>query len=129
MLETAILNLAINARDAMEPKGGTLIIETANRHLDQAYCAEHEDVAPGDYVEIAVTDTGSGIAPENIEKVFQPFFTTKGPEAGSGLGLSMIYGFVKQSGGHIKIYSEVGHGTSVKLYLPCLKTNAAMAAR
>jgi two-component system, cell cycle sensor histidine kinase and response regulator CckA len=124
MLETAILNLAINARDAMKPKGGNLIIETANRHLDHAYCAEHEDVTIGDYVEIAVTDTGSGIAPENIEKVFQPFFTTKGPEAGSGLGLSMIYGFVKQSSGHIKIYSEVGHGTTVKIYLPCMKSNS-----
>ena len=121
MLETAILNLVINARDAMKPKGGSIIIETANRHLDQAYCMAHEDLAVGDYVEIAVTDTGSGIAPENIEKVFQPFFTTKGPEAGSGLGLSMIYGFVKQSSGHIKIYSEVGHGTTVKIYLPCMK--------
>lgn len=124
MLETAILNLAINARDAMKPKGGTLIIETANRHLDQAYCANHEDISVGDYIEIAVTDTGAGIAPENIEKVFQPFFTTKGPEAGSGLGLSMIYGFVKQSSGHIKIYSEVGHGTTVKIYLPVMKSSA-----
>jgi PAS domain S-box-containing protein len=122
MLETAILNLAINARDAMAPKGGDLIIETANRSLSNEYCADHEDVHPGDYVEITVTDTGAGIAPENIEKVFQPFFTTKGPEKGSGLGLSMIYGFVKQSGGHVKIYSEVGHGTSVKLYIPRLKS-------
>ena len=127
MLETAILNLAINARDAMKEKGGKLIIETANRHLDQTYCQSHEDVMIGDYVEIAVTDTGSGIAPENIEKVFQPFFTTKGPEAGSGLGLSMIYGFVKQSQGHVKIYSEVGHGTTVKIYLPRLKDNKASA--
>ncbi len=121
MLETAILNLAINARDAMAPKGGDLIIETSNRTLSAEYCADHEDTNPGDYVEISVTDTGMGIAPENIEKVFQPFFTTKGPEKGSGLGLSMIYGFVKQSGGHVKIYSEVGHGTSVKLYIPRLK--------
>ncbi len=125
MLETAILNLAINARDAMQPKGGNLIIETTNRTLDQLYADNNEEVQPGDYVEIAVTDTGSGIAPENIEKVFQPFFTTKGPEAGSGLGLSMIYGFVKQSGGHVKIYSEVGVGTSVKLYLPRLKSKDA----
>ncbi len=124
MLETAILNLGINARDAMAPKGGDLIIETHNRALTPEYCATLEDVKPGDYVEIAVTDTGSGIAPENIEKVFQPFFTTKGPEAGSGLGLSMIYGFVKQSGGHVKIYSEVGHGTTVKLYLPRIKAKA-----
>jgi nitrogen-specific signal transduction histidine kinase/CheY-like chemotaxis protein len=121
MLETAILNLGINARDAMQPKGGDLIIETQNRVLTPEYCQDFEDLKPGDYVEIAVTDTGAGIAPENIEKVFQPFFTTKGPEAGSGLGLSMIYGFVKQSGGHVKIYSEVGHGTTVKLYLPRIK--------
>ena len=120
MLETAILNLTINARDAMAPNGGSLIIESANRSLDSTFAQSHEEVTPGDYVEISVTDTGSGIAPENIEKVFQPFFTTKGPEAGSGLGLSMIYGFVKQSGGHVKIYSEVGHGTSVKIYLPRL---------
>jgi len=126
MLETAILNLTINARDAMAPKGGTLIIESCNRSLDATYALSHEEVSPGDYVEIAVTDTGSGIAPENIEKVFQPFFTTKGPEAGSGLGLSMIYGFVKQSGGHVKIYSEVGHGTSVKLYLPKMKTKTTV---
>jgi signal transduction histidine kinase/CheY-like chemotaxis protein len=125
MLETAVLNLAINARDAMQPKGGDLIIETTNQTLTKEYCETLEDVSPGDYVEIAVTDTGSGIAPENIEKVFQPFFTTKGPEKGSGLGLSMIYGFVKQSGGHIKIYSEVGVGTTVKLYLPRLKERAS----
>lgn len=124
MLETAILNLCINARDAMKPKGGKITIETFNRTLDAATCADMEDVPPGDYVEIAVTDTGCGIAPENIEKVFQPFFTTKGPEAGSGLGLSMIYGFAKQSGGHIKIYSEVGHGTTMRLYLPRLRTAA-----
>jgi nitrogen-specific signal transduction histidine kinase/PAS domain-containing protein len=118
MLETAVLNLCINARDAMKPKGGKLTIETSNRTLDEAFCRENEDVTPGDYVEVAVTDTGCGIAPENLEKVFQPFFTTKGPEAGSGLGLSMIYGFAKQSGGHVKIYSEVGHGTTIRLYLP-----------
>ncbi len=127
MLQTAILNLAINARDAMKPKGGMLIIETSNKTLDQAYCDENEDVPPGDYVEIAVTDTGCGIAPENIEKVFQPFFTTKAPEAGSGLGLSMIYGFTKQSGGHVKIYSEVGHGTTIRLYLPRLESEAKPA--
>ena len=124
MLETAILNLCINARDAMKPKGGDLTIETFNRTLDATAAADMEDVPPGDYVEIAVTDTGCGIPAENIEKVFQPFFTTKGPEAGSGLGLSMIYGFVKQSGGHIKIYSEVGHGTTMRIYLPRLKTAA-----
>jgi signal transduction histidine kinase len=124
MLETAILNLCINARDAMKPKGGDLTIETFNRTLDSVTADDMEDVPPGDYVEIAVTDTGCGIPQENIEKVFQPFFTTKGPEAGSGLGLSMIYGFVKQSGGHIKIYSEIGHGTTMRIYLPRLKTSA-----
>ena len=124
MLETAVLNLTINARDAMAPNGGSLVIESMNRALDQTYSDANEEVAPGDYVEISVTDTGTGIAPENIEKVFQPFFTTKGPEAGSGLGLSMIYGFVKQSGGHVKIYSEVGHGTSVKIYLPKMKSTS-----
>ncbi|MEO9167231.1 MAG: ATP-binding protein, partial [Aestuariivirga sp.] len=128
MLETAILNLAINARDAMaKNNGGKLIIETANRTLDAGYSDNNEEIKPGDYVEIAVTDTGSGIAPENLSKVFQPFFTTKGPEAGSGLGLSMIYGFVKQSGGHVKIYSEVGIGTSVKLYLPRNKSISVSA--
>ena len=121
MLETAVLNLTINARDAMGAKGGTLVIESANCHLDQAYAEAHEDVAAGEYVEISVTDTGSGIAPEHLEKVFQPFFTTKGPEAGSGLGLSMIYGFAKQSGGHVHIDTELGKGTTVRLYLPRLK--------
>ena len=126
MLETAILNLCINARDAMKPQGGKLTIETANRSFDAAAVKDMEDVVAGDYVEIIVTDTGCGIARENIEKVFQPFFTTKGPEAGSGLGLSMIYGFAKQSGGHIKIYSEVGHGTAMKIYLPRLKQKSAV---
>lgn len=129
MLETAILNLAINARDAMAPKGGSLIVETNNRTLDQQYCSEHEEVQVGDYIEISVTDTGSGMPADVLEKVYQPFFTTKGPEKGSGLGLSMIYGFVKQSNGHIKIYSEVGHGTTVKIYLPRLKvTKSEIAA-
>ena len=124
-LETAILNLCINARDAMKPKGGSLTIEVGNVALDHSYCIQNDEVMPGDYAMIAVTDTGCGIPKENVDKVFQPFFTTKAPEAGSGLGLSMIYGFVKQSGGHIKIYSEVGHGTSVKIYLPRAKAEAA----
>jgi CheY-like chemotaxis protein len=123
--ETAVLNLCINARDAMMPKGGKLVVELSNTILDEAYCAQHDEVQPGEYAMIAVTDTGCGIPKENLEKVFQPFFTTKGPEAGSGLGLSMIYGFVKQSGGHIKIYSEVGHGTSVKIYLPRARAEGA----
>ena len=123
--ETAILNLCINARDAMMPRGGTLVIEAANVMLDEGYCSQNDEVQPGEYAMIAVTDSGCGIPKENIDKVFQPFFTTKPPEAGSGLGLSMIYGFVKQSGGHIKIYSEVGHGTTVKIYLPRARADGA----
>ncbi|AEQ51563.1 response regulator [Pelagibacterium halotolerans] len=116
-IENALLNLAINARDAMDGVG-KLTIEVGNAFLDDAYAMEHEEVAAGQYVVIAVTDTGTGIAPEVLEKVFEPFFTTKADGHGSGLGLSMVYGFIKQSGGHIKIYSEPGEGTTVKLYLP-----------
>jgi PAS domain S-box-containing protein len=116
-VENAILNLAINARDAMEG-AGKLTIEVGNAFLDAEYARQHDDVEAGQYVILAVTDTGSGMAPDVIAKVFDPFFTTKPVGKGTGLGLSMVYGFVKQSGGHIKIYSEVGEGTTVKLYFP-----------
>jgi CheY-like chemotaxis protein len=116
-IENALLNLAINARDAMNGRG-KLTIEVGNAFLSDEYALAHPDVVPGQYVMLAVTDTGTGIPPEIIDKVFDPFFTTKAEGRGTGLGLSMVYGFAKQSGGHVKIYSEVGHGTTIKLYLP-----------
>ena len=117
-LETAILNLAINARDAMTGGGGKLTIETANTYLDRTYTSGEEDLEPGQYVMIAVSDTGDGIPDDVLPQVFEPFFTTKPPGLGTGLGLSQVHGFIKQSGGHIRLYSEVGVGTTVKLYLP-----------
>ncbi|MFC6051193.1 ATP-binding protein, partial [Methylobacterium hispanicum] len=115
-LENALLNLCINARDAM-PEGGRITIETANRWLDHR-AARERDLDPGQYLSLCVTDTGTGMTPEVIAKAFDPFFTTKPIGQGTGLGLSMIYGFVRQSGGQVRIYSEVGQGTTMCLYLP-----------
>jgi CheY-like chemotaxis protein len=118
-LESAILNLALNARDAM-PTGGRLTIETGNADIDRAYTLMHAEVVPGQYVVISVSDTGTGMTEDAVSRAFEPFYTTKPVGEGTGLGLSQVYGFVKQSGGHVKIYSEVAQGTSVKIYLPRL---------
>ncbi|MEH2527987.1 signal transduction histidine kinase [Bradyrhizobium sp. AZCC 2176] len=125
-LANSLLNMAINARDAM-PNGGKLMLETRNVVLDEAYAQANPDAKPGPYVMLAVSDNGAGMSQDVLDKVFEPFFTTKEVGKGSGLGLSMVYGFVKQSGGHIRIYSEVGHGTTIKLYLPPARGQAEAA--
>jgi two-component system, NtrC family, sensor kinase len=116
-LESVLVNLAVNARDAM-PKGGKLTVEASNSYLDDVYCSRHSDVKPGQYVLISVTDNGVGMTEEVMQHAFEPFYTTKQAGQGTGLGLSQVYGFVKQSGGHVNIYSEVGDGTTIKVYLP-----------
>jgi len=122
-LEGALLNLCLNARDAM-PDGGSLTIETSNAVIEASFPGEYQELAPGPYVVLAVTDTGSGIKPEHIKHVFEPFFTTKPTGKGTGLGLSSVFGFVKQSNVHISIYSEPGAGTTVMIYLPVASTMA-----
>jgi len=127
-LESALLNLVLNARAAM-PGGGRLTVETANVHLGRDYVTGRPDLPAGQYVMVAVSDTGEGIAPENLSRVFEPFFTTRASSKGSGLGLSMVHGFVKQSRGHIELYSEPGEGTTVKLYMPRATTAAPAPAQ
>jgi PAS domain S-box-containing protein len=123
-LEAALLNVAVNARDAM-PNGGKLTLETSNAFLGEEYCRANPEVVSGQYVQISITDNGTGMSKEVIDRAFEPFFSTKAAGKGTGLGLSQVYGFIKQSGGHVKIYSEISHGTTVKIYLPRLQNAGA----
>jgi len=116
-LEAALLNLVLNARDAM-PDSGKVTLESANVYVDERYAAQHPDIKPGQYVVVSVSDTGSGMPPDVLSRAFEPFFTTKPAGHGTGLGLSQVFGFVKQSGGHVNLYSEVGQGTTIKMYFP-----------
>jgi CheY-like chemotaxis protein len=127
-LEAALTNLATNARDAM-PKGGRLIFVTRNHQLDDDYAHQHPGLAPGDYAMIEVSDTGGGIPSDHLSRIFDPFFTTKEQGKGTGLGLSMVFGYMKQSGGHINVYSEIGVGTTFRLYLPRADAGLGTAER
>src|SRR6202040_3733284 len=126
-LEASLTNLTTNARDAM-PDGGRVMIATGNRTLDADYAAQHAEVAPGGYVMLEVSDTGCGMTPEVMHRIYEPFFTTKSRDKGTGLGLSMVFGFIKQSGGHISVYSEPGIGTTFRLFLPRMTEDVSTVA-